>query len=102
MVIFMTYGLSDMEFNMIRNRGLAMMIGGNVPKEKKYLLFRKAFETVTLLDGPIVTTIDGVTAMRCEHWSGSIPGWAKWLRTWGEAGVIKSQNNRAHKLEPKG
>jgi hypothetical protein len=61
----------------------------NVPLATRYKLWRKAFKTVTLLDGMMLVTIDGVTATRYEQWGGKNPGFAKHLKTWSEAGTVK-------------
>ena len=63
------------------NRGREMMNRENVPEEYRYVLFKYAVTTATKLDMLLVVKIDGSTAMRCLHWSGSVPRFAKHLRT---------------------
>ena len=82
--------------------GLAMMIAAKVPKKNRYMFFRKAFETATHLDGLTLITLDNVIATRYEHWGAKIPEWAKTLRTWGEAGVVKLGVKRKCKIDERG
>ena len=59
--------------------------------------------TATLLDGLHPVKIDGVEKSRYNHWSGgSEPKWAKYLRTWGEAGTVKLTSIATGKLEDRG
>jgi hypothetical protein len=78
------------------------MVEANVPLEVRYLVYHKAFETATLLDGLTTVTIDGVTKTRYEHWGGAIPGFARHLRTWGEAGTVKIKSLETPKVADRG
>jgi hypothetical protein len=62
----------------------------------------KAFEHAAALDGLIVTTIDGKSASRYEHWNGELPKWSKHLKIWGEAGTVKIETKTTPKLEDRG
>ena len=42
-----------------------------------------------LMDDAYSKTINGVTKTQVEHWSGALPRYANYLRTWGEAGTVK-------------
>ena len=55
-------------------------------------------ETATLLDGLVVTTIEGIKRTRVEHWGGSLPRWVSYLRTLGEARVVKLKTKTTAKL----
>ena len=79
-----------------------MMYAAHVPVPMRYVLFRKAFKTATLLDGLVISTINGKTATRYEHWGAEIPRFAKHLRTWGEAGVVTVKGVGTNKLEARG
>ena len=93
---------AEVAFDTIYGRGRAMMTAANVPTGKRYLVAYKAFETATKLDGLIPITIDGVTKTRVEHWSGKLPRYANHLRTWGEAGVVKTKTDTTPKLNDRG
>ena len=94
--------LVEVGFATLYGRGRALMMEAKVPKDKKHIVAQKAFETATKLDGLIPIEINGVTKPRVEHWSGKIPGFAKHLRTWGEAGVVKIRTKTTPKLEERG
>lgn len=95
--------LAELAFASIANKGRAMMIDANVPLAIRYRLFREAFQTATLLDGLLPVTIDGVTKSRYAHWSGGEePKYAKFLRTWGEAGTVKLKSLATGKLGDRG
>ena len=79
-----------------------MLSAANVPIAQRHKLWIKAFGHATDLDGLIVTTIDDKTATRYEHWCGSIPKWAEYLRTWGEAGTAKIKTNTTPKVLDRG
>ena len=79
-----------------------MMNAANVPLPKRYILFREALHTATLLDGLRLVTLNGKTATRFEHWGDQIPRFAYHLRTWGEAGVVKLKQVGTPKLEDRG
>ena len=79
-----------------------MIIAANLPLEKRYVFFREAIETTTLLDGLVVTTTEGIKVTRVEHWGGSLPRWVSYLRTWGEAGVVKLKTKTTAKLVQNG
>ena len=55
-----------------------------------------------MLDRLTIITIDGKAATRVEHWCGEIPRWSKALRTWGEAGVVKTAYKTTVKRKPRG
>ena len=66
----------------------------------RYKLYHEAITCATLLDGLVVVDYNGKTATRCEHEFGKLPGFAKHLRTWGEAGTVTIPANR--KLSDRG
>ena len=43
------------------------MVEANLTMENRYVLFREAIQTTTLLDSLIVVEIDGVKATRYKH-----------------------------------
>ena len=96
--------LAEVGFSTLANRGRAVMIAAKVPLELRYLCNRKAFEHVTKLDGLVPVDIDGVTKSRDEHYYGLKSRWAnpKYLKTWGEAGVVTVKSKATAKLADRG
>ena len=74
----------------------------NLPLKLRYLLFKEALNTATLLDGLIVVKIDGVEKPRVVHWCGELPRFANYLRTWGEAGTVTLKKEGMSKLADHG
>eukprot|EP00957_Ditylum_brightwellii_P019833 1496419-Ditylum_brightwellii.AAC.1 len=70
--------------------------------EERYKLFWEAFTCATMLDWLVVIVIDTKVATRVEHWCGMFPSWAKALRVWSEAGVVKIKTKTTPKLYNKG
>ena len=75
-----------------------MMIVANLPLEKRYVFFRETMQTATLLDGLVITIVEGSSRTHLEHWGGYLPMWVGYLRTWGEAGVVKLKTKTTAKL----
>ena len=94
--------LAELGFAVLANRGRAIMVRAHVPKDIRYLLWREAFKTATLLDGLQMVTIDGKEATRYEHWCGKNPDFAQHLRIWGEAGTVKLRTSMTPKLSDRG
>ena len=55
-----------------------------------------------MLDELAVADLNGVIKSRIEHWNGTLPKFARHLRTWGEAGVVKTKDKMTAKLEDRG
>ena len=55
-----------------------------------------------MLDWLTIIGINGVVKTRVEHWSGELPRWTRALRTWGEAGVVKTATKTTAKGKPRG
>jgi hypothetical protein len=94
--------LAEIAFAVLANHGRALMHRANVPMKERYKLFHKAFKTATLLDGLIPIKLDGEVKARVVHWSGKLPDFAKHLRTWGEAGTVKTKTPTTAKLADRG
>ena len=94
--------LAEVSFHTLASRGRAIMNDANIPRNLRYLLWREAFQTATLLDGLTIIEINGVSNSRYMHWNGTNPVFAKQLRTWGEAGVVKLFNKRTSKIFDRG
>ena len=59
------------------------------PISKHFKLWGEAATTVTL-DNRIPVTWNGITKTRYEHAGYEIPKFVKYLRTFGEAGMVKN------------
>jgi hypothetical protein len=94
--------LAELGFAVLANRGRALMHRANVPMKERYKLFHEAFKTATLLDGLIRIELDGKMKPCVVHWSGKVPNFAKHLRTWGEAGTVKTKTPTTAKLADRG
>jgi Reverse transcriptase (RNA-dependent DNA polymerase)/Zinc knuckle len=94
--------LAEVAFHTLASRGRAIMNAANIPKALKFLLWREAFQTVTLLDNLTVITINGKENTRYGHWENENPKYLKYLRTWGEAGVVKLRDRNYTKLDDRG
>jgi hypothetical protein len=60
--------LAELALASIANKGGALMSAANVPATIRYKVWVKVFQHATDMDGLIVSTIDGITATRYEHW----------------------------------
>ena len=58
-----------------------MLNRANIPTSDRYAMVIK-------LDMISVVEVDGIIVMRYLHWSGTVPKFAKHLRTWGETGTV--------------
>eukprot|EP00957_Ditylum_brightwellii_P021900 1651557-Ditylum_brightwellii.AAC.1 len=74
----------------------------NVPKAMRCQVFPKAFETATLLDGAVVVEVDGVKRTWYKYYCGKLPKFFKFLRQWGEAGIVKVRVKTTAKLNDRG
>ena len=84
------------------NRARAMLNRANIPAADRYDLFKYAAVTATKLDMLSMVEIDGVHAMRCLHWSGTVPKFAKHLRTWGQVGTVTLKTDSTPKPNDRG
>ena len=74
----------------------------NIPAGDRHDLFKYAVAMATKLDMLSVVEIDGIRAMRCLHWKGTVPKFAKHLRTWGEAGTVTLKTDSTSKPKDRG
>jgi len=89
-------------FAHILNKARAMMIDANIPYLQRYKIIQEAIITATKLDG-LVTVNDGKECKtRYELFGLAVPSFVKYLRTWGEAGVVKVHTKTSPKLKNKG
>jgi len=78
------------------------MVRARVPMKIRYRVFRETFKTATVLNELEAVSIEGKVLTRYEHCVGKIPSFAKHLRTWGEAGIVKIKTATTAKLADKG
>jgi hypothetical protein len=60
------------------------------------------FEYATDTDGLQVVTVDGLITTSYKHFFGQNPKFAHHLRTWGEAGTVKTKTKTTPKLANRG
>ena len=84
------------------NRARAILNRANILAGDKYDMFKYSAIAASKLDILSVVEIDGVRAMRCLHWSETVPKFAKHLRTWGEAGTITLKSDSTPKPKDRG
>jgi hypothetical protein len=94
--------LAKLGLAILGNKGRACMVAANVPVTIRYKLFPKAFEYATDTDGLQVTTIDGLTTTRYKHFCGRNPKFAQHLRTWGEAGTVRTKMKTSSTIADRG
>jgi hypothetical protein len=78
------------------------MTAANVPFAMRFKIWKEAVKTATLLDGLLVIQVGGQLKTRFEHAFGSNPKFANHLRTWGEAGTVKTKITATSKIADRG
>ena len=68
-----------------------------VLEEAKHLLYQEAISHASKMDGYTLVTIKGIIKTRYEHLFGQNPKFTNYLRTWGEARVVKKLQGRKAK-----
>jgi hypothetical protein len=63
------------------------------PKSKHFKLWSETAMTVTALNNLIPVTWKGETKTQYEHAGHKIPKFVKYLRTFGEAGIVKDKKD---------
>ena len=82
--------MSEVSFTSMAARARAMMTAANVLMVERYCLFQEAANHSTKLDWLAVVKIGSVKKIRQEHYGMEDPAWSKKLKTWGEAGTVKT------------
>jgi hypothetical protein len=82
--------LAENAFTAIALKTRAVMNAAQIPKSERFKLWGEAASTVTTLDNLIPVTWNGLTKTRYEHAGFKIPKFVKYLRTFGEAGIVKN------------
>eukprot|EP00957_Ditylum_brightwellii_P211343 15366072-Ditylum_brightwellii.AAC.3 len=94
--------LAELAFSTLVNKGQTLMHQANIPVEIKYKVFPKAFITAMLLDGLVVIEINGDKKTCFEHFSEKLLKFAAHLRTWGDAGTIKTHKKTTPMIRNRG
>ena len=94
--------LAEKAFDTITSRSRSQMYAAHLNEVNRYKLFWESHQCACLIDGLVITTKNGVTQTRFEHWGDPIPSFAYHLRTWGEAGVVCTRDLKTPKLHYKG
>ena len=81
---------AELAFTVIAAKTRAVMNAAQIPKSERFKMWSEAATTVTALDNLIPVTFNGETKTRYEHAGYEIPKFAKYLRTFGEAGIVKN------------
>jgi hypothetical protein len=82
--------LAENAFTVITSKTRAVMNAAQIPKSECFKLWGEAAMIVTALDNLIPVTWNGITKTRYEHAGFEIPKFVKYLRTFGEAGIVKN------------
>ena len=94
--------LAELGIAILMNKSRAMMASANIPLEVKYKVAKEAIKTAALLDGLLTIDINGTVMSRYEHAFGKNPKCVNFLRTFGEAGTVKTRERGTPKLANRG
>ena len=95
--------LAELGFTVLSAYGRALMSAAYIPADiRNKGVWREAIKTATDLDALVAIKLDGVLKPRVEHWSGKLPAYAHYLKTWGEAGTVKIKNKSTTNIEDRG
>ena len=81
---------AEVGFTALAGMPRAMRNKGNVPRANCYKLFCEAVKTALKLDGLVIVDINVVKKTQVEHYANIIPRWVKHMRTFGEAGTVRT------------
>ncbi len=85
---------AELAFTVIAAKTRAVMNTAQIRKSEHFKLWSEAATTVTALDNLIPVTWKGETKTRYEHARHKTPKFVKYLRTFGEAGIVKDKKMR--------
>jgi Reverse transcriptase (RNA-dependent DNA polymerase) len=95
-------GIVEVKQATIFNRAKAKLNHANIPLAKRGKFFMAAAQTACKEDGLVVISHGEKQCSRYEHIFGKLPDFAKHLRQWGEAGVVKIKTKTSPKIDNKG
>jgi hypothetical protein len=84
---------AELAFTVIAVKTRVVMNAAQIPKSKQFKMWSEAAMTVTVLDNIIPATWKGETKTQYEHAGFKIPKFVKYLRTFGEAGIVKNRKD---------
>ncbi len=84
---------AELLFMVIAAKTKAVMNVAQIPKNKRFKLWIEAAKTATALDNLIPVKWKGETKTWYEHAGHKIPKFVKYLRTFGEAGMVKDKKD---------
>jgi hypothetical protein len=87
-------------FTVIAAKTRAVMNAAQIPKSEQLKMWSEAVITVTTLDNLTPVTWKGETKTQYEHAGFKIPKFVKYLRTFGEGGIVK--NGKDGKVDDRG
>ena len=93
-------GVVERKFATLYGRGRALLNKAGFNRKMRKGLWAEAARIATLLDS--ITVKPGETKCPYELFFGTLPNWARYLRTFGEVGIVKSSNPIQNKLDNKG
>jgi hypothetical protein len=86
--------LVEVKFTYLAAKARADMHAAAVPRNRRLDFFPEVIMTMTKLDWLKLITINKVKETRIEHYGLPLPKFTQYLRTWGEAGIIKIGKDR--------
>ncbi len=82
--------LVEVKFIYLASKARGAMHAAEVPGNRRFEFFPEVIMTLTKLDWLKLITVKKVKKNRIEHYSLPLPNFTRYLRTWGEAGTIKT------------
>ncbi len=82
--------LVEVKFTYLAAKARAAMHAAEVPRNRRLEFFPEVIMTMTKLDWLKLITINKVKKTRIEHYGLPLANFTKYLRTWGETGIIKT------------
>ena len=92
----------EVGFAIIANKGRSLLAAAHIPAAVRRLIWNEAFGLATLLDALVVVTVHGIKKTRWEHWYKALPSFVNNLRTFGEAGIVKTRDRVTPKTSNRG
>jgi hypothetical protein len=86
--------LVEVKFTYLASKARAAMHAAEVPRNRRIEFFSEVIMTMTTLDWLKLITVNKVKKTRIEHYGLPLPNFTRYLRTWGEAGIIKTGKDR--------
>jgi hypothetical protein len=82
--------LVEVKFTYLAAKARAAMHATEVPRDRSLEFFSEVVMTMAKLDRLKLITINKVKKTRIEHYGLPLPNFTQYLRTWGEAEIIKT------------